>query len=114
CLKIAIIDQGIGIAPEEQPYVFGQFQQLGQGPNPTKNGTGLGLYICKRLANLMGGTIGVISEKGRAVRFGLPLRPRLNPCAPLPTSRPRPFPVPMALPLLKCSLQRITKPWVLS
>lgn len=64
CLTIA--DQGNGIAPEDQERIFGKFER-GAGERPA--GSGLGLYIARRLARAMGGNIVVDSAPGQGARF---------------------------------------------
>ncbi|MGZ4393240.1 MAG: ATP-binding protein, partial [Gaiellaceae bacterium] len=69
-----VVDEGLGIPPEEQPRIFEKFYRL--DPNMTRGigGTGLGLYICSELVQRMGGRIWVESrqEKGSAFYFELP------------------------------------------
>ena len=68
-----VTDTGIGIAPEDQGRLFLEF---GQVPNPLQarvRGTGLGLSLSKRLAELLGGTVGVTSALGEGSTFWLRL-----------------------------------------
>ena len=58
-------DNGIGMAPEFLPHLYDAFSQ----ENDTNDGTGLGMAIVKRLVDLMGGSIDVISTKGRGTTF---------------------------------------------
>jgi signal transduction histidine kinase len=63
---IVIADQGKGIAPEDQDRIFDKFERV----DPTEpGGTGLGLYIARRLARAMGGDISVDSAPGQGARF---------------------------------------------
>ncbi|GAC13193.1 GAF domain-containing hybrid sensor histidine kinase/response regulator [Aliiglaciecola lipolytica] len=72
-LVIAIKDQGIGIAKEDMPLLFGKFQQVGERAG--KEGAGLGLMITKSLVELMSGTIKINSElnEGTLVKVSLPV-----------------------------------------
>lgn len=70
---IIVADQGKGIAEEDQDRIFEKFERV----DPTEpGGTGLGLYIARRLARAMGGDINVDSAPGQGARFTftLPLR----------------------------------------
>jgi signal transduction histidine kinase len=70
---IIVADQGKGIAEEDQDRIFDKFERV----DPTEpGGTGLGLYIARRLARAMGGDISVDSAPGQGARFTftLPLR----------------------------------------
>ncbi|MCP4297966.1 MAG: response regulator [Proteobacteria bacterium] len=70
-LNIIVEDSGIGIPDSEQSRIFEAFQQQ-QGQDSGKyGGTGLGLTICKRLTEIMGGTISLNSKKGQGSRFEL-------------------------------------------
>jgi len=68
-LRIAVIDEGVGISEEEQHLLFKPFNQIRAGAVQKGNGTGLGLAICKRIVELSGGQIGVTSAVGRGSTF---------------------------------------------
>ncbi len=68
-----ICDTGIGIAKEAQGRLFSMFSQVDASTARRYGGTGLGLAISKRLADLMGGQIGLHSEPGRGSRFWVTL-----------------------------------------
>jgi signal transduction histidine kinase/CheY-like chemotaxis protein len=68
-LRIAVEDTGIGIAPELQAHVFGEFNQVEENKNRSYDGTGLGLAITKRLVRMMGGDVSVQSELGTGSTF---------------------------------------------
>jgi signal transduction histidine kinase/CheY-like chemotaxis protein len=68
-LRIAVEDTGIGIAPEMQTHIFGEFNQVEENKNRSHDGTGLGLAITKRLVRMMGGDISLHSELGRGSTF---------------------------------------------
>ncbi len=74
-LWIAVIDTGIGIAPEDLPHVFERFWRADQSRAWHSGGTGIGLTISRRLIDLQGGQILVESQLGRGstFRFFLPL-----------------------------------------
>lgn len=68
--RVIVADQGQGLDEAEQEQVFRKFERLGRSGD---GGSGLGLYISRRLANAMGGTLTVESAKGQGARFILEL-----------------------------------------
>ncbi|EMI16849.1 two-component hybrid sensor and regulator [Rhodopirellula maiorica SM1] len=68
-LHISVRDTGIGISPEHQSRVFDMFSQAESATTRRFGGTGLGLTISKRLAELMNGRIWVESELGKGSNF---------------------------------------------
>ncbi|MFB0611515.1 sensor histidine kinase [Aurantiacibacter poecillastricola] len=68
--RITVADQGEGLDEEEQEKVFAKFERLGRTGD---GGSGLGLYISRRLAEAMDGTLTVESAKGHGARFTLEL-----------------------------------------
>jgi signal transduction histidine kinase/ActR/RegA family two-component response regulator len=65
----SVQDTGIGIAPEQQSKLFRAFQQIDSALNRKYAGTGLGLALVKRLAEMQGGEVSVTSEPGAGSRF---------------------------------------------
>ncbi|MDQ5908646.1 MAG: hypothetical protein QG599_738, partial [Pseudomonadota bacterium] len=68
-LRFTVRDTGIGIAPETLDRLFTPFTQADAGTTRRFGGTGLGLSICKRLVELMGGSIGAKSQAGQGSAF---------------------------------------------
>jgi len=72
-LGIAVSDTGIGMTPKQLGRLFQPFVQADAGTTRRFGGTGLGLTICRRLADLMGGAIRAESEAGRGTVMTLEL-----------------------------------------
>jgi len=72
-VEIAVSDTGIGIAQQDLGHLFTEFHRLDAGPGPQQEGTGLGLALTKRLAELHGGQVSVESELGKGSTFTLRL-----------------------------------------
>jgi signal transduction histidine kinase/HPt (histidine-containing phosphotransfer) domain-containing protein len=63
-LRFSVADRGPGVPHEQRPLLFQPFSQL-EGPDARRTGgTGLGLAICRRLVELLGGTVGIDSRQG--------------------------------------------------
>jgi len=77
-LEVCVIDTGIGIKKEDMGKLFGFFRQVDMSSTKKHEGTGLGLYLSKKLVTLLGGEITVKSEYGKGSEFTviLPLRYR--------------------------------------
>lgn len=68
-LRISVADRGPGISRSEIPLLFQPFVHLHAGESQKGVGTGLGLALCKSLADLLEGAVGVDSEAGRGATF---------------------------------------------
>ncbi len=68
-LEVSVRDSGIGIPKDQQHLLFEAFTQVDSSAKRKYEGTGLGLVICKRLVNAMGGRIWVDSEDGKGAEF---------------------------------------------
>jgi adenylate cyclase len=79
-LMVGVADTGVGIAPEDQDRVFGEFQQVDSSSTRKKGGTGLGLAIARRIVELHGGRVWVESSPGQGSTFWftLPLAPQVQ------------------------------------
>ena len=70
-IRLTVSDTGIGIPPEALQKIFKPFEQADTSTTRRFGGTGLGLTICRKLAELMGGTIAVESSPGAGSSFHL-------------------------------------------
>ena len=79
-LELAVLDTGIGLQPEQLSRLFQPFAQADVTTTRRFGGTGLGLFICKQLALLMGGDVHAESTPGSGSCFGLciPLGPDIT------------------------------------
>jgi signal transduction histidine kinase/DNA-binding response OmpR family regulator len=68
-IKFTVIDTGIGISEQELPHLFDKFHQVDASTSRKYGGTGLGLFICRQLIELMGGQISVKTQEGKGCTF---------------------------------------------
>jgi CheY-like chemotaxis protein/two-component sensor histidine kinase len=79
-IRICVRDSGDGLSPDHLAQLFQPFNRLGQEGN-VEEGTGIGLVVCKRLVELMGGGIGVESVVGKGSVFWMDLNLTTEPQA---------------------------------
>jgi signal transduction histidine kinase len=74
-VRVTVVDEGVGIAPEQLSRIFEAFYQVDAGPTRRHGGAGLGLSIVKNLVVAHGGDVWAQSELGRgtAIHFTLPI-----------------------------------------
>jgi PAS domain S-box-containing protein len=70
-VAIAVADSGIGIAEKDQDAIFEDFRQADNSPTRQFMGAGLGLAICRRLSEMLGGRLEVLSAPGAGATFTL-------------------------------------------
>jgi signal transduction histidine kinase len=76
-VEISVTDTGIGIKPDSMAQLFEAFRQVDGSARRVYEGTGLGLYLCKKLASMLGGSVSAASDFGHGSRFAFTL-PREN------------------------------------
>ena len=77
-VTFTVTDTGIGIAPEFHASIFEDFQQVKSPLQKRLRGTGLGLSLSKKLAQLLGGSVGLQSEPGKGSVFSLTIPVQLE------------------------------------
>jgi len=86
-VRFSVADTGAGLTPDNLDHLFQPFNRLGQ-EGQAEEGTGIGLVVCKRLTELMGGTIGVQSTVGKGSVFWIELDPAREPQPAVPPAAP--------------------------
>jgi PAS domain S-box-containing protein len=88
-IEISVTDTGLGMTPEQVESLFQPFNRLGR-EHTVREGTGIGLVISRRLAELMGGSLRVRSSAGEGSSFILVL-PRVAPSDTVPSALDAPY-----------------------
>lgn len=83
-VEFAVTDTGIGIAAEHVPNLFADFVQINSRLQKRLRGSGLGLSLARKFAELLGGSVAVESELGKGSRFSVTLPMRI--ADPLPAA----------------------------
>jgi len=85
-LHFSVSDEGIGITPEQQEVLFTAFSQADSSTTRRYGGSGLGLVICKRLVELMGGRVWLDSIEGQGSTFHFTVRVGITAGLPTPAA----------------------------
>ena len=78
--RLEVLDEGPGVTEEKQHKLFGKFSQLDQPEDVRKQGSGLGLYICKMLIEAQAGQVGYVRRESGGSCFWLTLPKAEPPC----------------------------------
>lgn len=84
-VAVTVVDHGPGIPDEQRERVFERFVQLDQSSTRTQGGTGLGLYLCRRLAELLGASLTLTETPGGGCTFTILLPPPIDEVPVAPT-----------------------------
>lgn len=86
-VQLRVADTGAGIPAEDVPHLFQKFYRVDNSATRTVGGTGLGLFICRKIVGLYGGRIWVESKEGEGSTFYINL-PRIKPVQAAVTATP--------------------------
>ncbi len=89
-LEFAVTDTGIGVPEDKHPAMFLPFSQTDSSASRRYGGTGLGLSIVRSLAELMGGSVGLVSRVGEGARFWFRIHAAADDARPRPEAPERP------------------------
>jgi signal transduction histidine kinase len=89
-LRVEVTNRGVGIPADRMGELFGKFHRLHDPQLRSRKGTGVGLYLVKKIVEMHGGTVGVEGEYGRWVRFffEIPAGPAASATADTPGTLP--------------------------
>jgi signal transduction histidine kinase len=87
-VRIEVEDSGVGIEAADARRIFAEFEQADNSATRRHGGTGLGLAITRRIARLMGGSVGVVSEPGKGSTFWMTVRLDIATAGALESSAP--------------------------
>lgn len=104
-VKISVEDTGIGIASDQVRKIFKRFEQA-EGTVNKHGGSGLGLFICKKMAQLLGSELEVESEAGKGSKFSFVMRFRLPADQPVLPTKSQSYQLPQPVKLLLVDDQR--------
>jgi len=74
CIRVSVVDTGIGIPFKDLPRIFERFYRVDEARTREQGGTGLGLAIVKHIVQLHGGTVSVSSEPGKGSQFSFTIK----------------------------------------
>ena len=103
---LTVTDTGIGIPQDKIEHIFGAFEQMDASTSRNYGGSGLGLAISRRLAQMLGGEISLVSEPSEGSRFSVVLPARIE----APTHEAPEIPVETAPPAPAAAV--VPMPWI--
>ncbi|QOJ18110.1 MAG: HAMP domain-containing histidine kinase [Phycisphaeraceae bacterium] len=87
-VRLSVIDRGPGIPRDMQDIIFEKFRQVDASHTRTHQGVGLGLAICRELAELLGASLSLVSELGQGSTFSVEVPLAYEPPKPRPLMEP--------------------------